>query len=425
MRPLTFSDDKDHEQKWFPGGSQSAVDAFLEFVAQRRDADNTSFGIEDEENEEALLFMFDAGVISRIKGWQNSRSEYRAVTDRGDYRTQAAHFVRGGFAALDHHGPWSPDVDSLLRARSTHLHQRSARNAQRGQEAQGEVRDLRGEALRSEFDGSVLRRTHPRELRRRLEVLTHVDGREPMTVDGVTHFGFGNGGGDAVNAWFAADGRGLVVTFDHTGALNFFEDPQAQAALYDGVPADLLALVRDVPETDTTLTVSHPDGGTLVAASGIFTLSGPCAMADGLVSRLQEAQLGAEDTGVGWLLEGFLAMDDFTPAAVAEATGWWSAEDIVRGFAASEQEPIEPLDRKAVDRFCRIWSDTGYNDRWDVHYVLFDSDTLENVGEARDELLGLVQALGLERVDAPPRAATGEVWVRTDPRIDAELEYWA
>lgn len=75
--------------------------------------------------------------------------------------------------------------------------------------------------------------------------------------------------------------------------------------------------------------------------------------------------------------------------------------------------------------FCRIWADSGCNDRWDVHYVLFDSWTLEEAGDARDELLRCVGTLGLERVDAPPGAATGEVWVRTDPRIDNELERWS
>ncbi len=397
MRPLTFRDAKDNEQKWAPGGAQSAPDAFQEFVDRHRADDNASFRVEDEESEEALSLMFDAGTICRAKGTQDSRIEYRLVTNRGDYRTQVANFVRGGFSALDHHGLWWPDVAAFERAR-----------------------------LRSRFDESMLRRTHPRELRRRLEVLTRIDGHEPSTVDGVTHFGFGNGGGDTVNAWFTAEGRGLVVTFDHTGDLNFYEDPQAQAALYDGVPADLLALVKDVPETDTTLNVPHPDGGTLVAATGVFTFSGPCAMADGLVSRLHEEDLGVEDTGAGWLLEGFLSPEDFTPAAVAEAVAWWGSEDIARGFtAAGEPEQVVPFDRETVDRFCRIWADSGYNDRWDVHYVLFDSYSLEDVGEDRDELLGLVRTLGLERVDPPPGAADGEVWVRTDPRIDAELGRWS
>lgn len=397
MRPLTFRDAKDNERKWAPGDARSASDAFQEFVERHRAGDNVSFRVEDEENEEALLLMFDSGTICRVKGAQDPRIEYRLVTNRGDYRTQVANFVRGGFSALDHSGLWWPDVAAFERAR-----------------------------LRSRFDESMLRRIHPRELRHRLDVLTRIDGHEPSTVDGVTHFGFGNGGGDTVNAWFTAEGRGLVVTFDHTGDLNFYEEPQAQAALYDGVPADLLALVKDVRETDTTLNVSHPDGGTLVAATGIFTFSGPCAMADGLVSRLQEEELGVEDTGAGWLLEGFLSPEDFTPAAVAEAVAWWGAEDIARGFAAArEPEQAAPFDRELVDGFCKIWADSGYNDRWDVHYVLFDSYSVEDAGAERDELLTLVRTLGLERVDAPPGAADGEVWVRTDPRIDAELERWS
>ncbi|MFD6069833.1 MULTISPECIES: DUF6357 family protein [Amycolatopsis] len=394
MRSLTFSDDKDNEEKWAPGDPRSAPDAFREFVGRHRAEDNATFCIEDEENEEALLLMFDAATICRVKGAENSRVEYRLVTNGGDYRSQVANFVRGGSTALDRGGPWWPDVAALDRAR-----------------------------LRFVFDESLLRRTHPRELRRRLEVLTRIDGREPSTAGGVTHFGFGNGGGDTVNAWFTAEGRGLVVTFDHTSPLNFYEDPQAQAALYDGVPADLLALVT---EADTTLEVSHPDGGTLVAATGVFTFSGPCAMADGLVLYVQEARLGVEDTGAGWLLEGFLAPDEFTPAAVAEAVAWWSAEDIARGFAAAgERELPAPFDQETVDRFCKIWADSGYNDRWDVHYVLFDGYSVEDAGEDRDELLSSIRTLGLERVDAPPGAADGEVWVRTDPRIDAELGNWA
>ncbi|MFE9859363.1 DUF6357 family protein [Streptomyces sp. NPDC005780] len=405
MRPLTFSDDKGNEQEWLPGGPRPALDAVREFMDQRRGDGSAAVRIEDEENQEALVLLFDEGAVCRVEGAQQPRTEYRLVTNDSGYRDQIANFVRGGFSALDRHGPWLPDTAALARAR-----------------------------LEAEFDGSVLRRTHPRDLRRRLEVLTRVDGREPVTAGEVARLGFGNGDGDTVNAWLAADGRALVVTFDRTSTLNPFDDAGAHAAaLYDGVPADLLALVRDVPETDTTLNVPHPDGGTLVAATGVFHFSGPCAMADGLVTRLQETGSGIEDTGVGRLLEGFLVMTDFTPAAVAEAAGWWSAEDVTRGFAATaatpasgqEQSVTAPLDQEAVDRFCKIWADSGYNDRWDVHYVLFDSCTLEETSEDRDELLGLIGTLGLERVDTPPGAADGEVWVRTDPRIDAELGNWA
>ncbi|MGW6441489.1 DUF6357 family protein [Lentzea sp. NPDC055074] len=409
MRPLTFSDDKDTEQEWLPGGSESAADAFLGFVARHRAADNTSFSMEDAVSEEALVFMVDIGAICRVRGWQDSYTEFRVVTTGGDHRTLAAEFARGGFTALDHHGPWLPDADSFLQARSAHLAHRAARGG-------AERERGRAEELRSEFDRSVLRRTHPRELRRRLEVLARVDGREPVTVDGVTHYGYGT-----VNAWFTAGGRGLVLTFDRASAL------RPTAALYDGVPEDLLALVRNVPESATTPTVPHPGGGTVVAATGIFTFSGPCAMADGLVTRLREDGLGIEATGTGRLLDPFLAVRDLTPEAVAEA-GEWSPEDIAKGFAATpapDEGRAAPLDPDALTGFCQIWADSGYNDRWDVHYVLFDSRTLEEAGPARDDLLELVRTLGLERVDTPPGAATGEVWVRTDPRIDAELSNWA
>ncbi|MGI5499076.1 DUF6357 family protein [Lentzea sp. CA-135723] len=386
MRPLTFSDDKDNEQDWLPGGDQSAEDAFLDFVARHRDTDNTSFCLEDTPAEEALVFLVDVGAICRVKGFQDSHTEYRVVTTSGDHRTLAAEFAGGGFTALDPHGPWLPDVESFLQARTAHLDQRAT---------PAPAKQDRAQELRAEFDRSVLRRTHPRTLRHHLEALTRAEGREPVTTSGVTHYSFGTG--DTVNAWFTAAGRGLVVTFDRSSPLNSTED--SRAALYDGVPEDLLALARNAP----TPTVTHPEGGNLAAATGIFTFAGPCAMADGLVTRLQEDGLDIEATGVDRLLERFLTAD-VTPAVDGEAA---------------------PLDQEALTAFCQIWADTGYNDRWDTHYVLFDSNTVEEAGPARDDLLELVSTLGLERVDAPPGATSGEVWVRTDPRIDAELGNWA
>ncbi|MEU4445659.1 hypothetical protein AB0K14_30295 [Actinosynnema sp. NPDC050801] len=103
----------------------------------------------------------------------------------------------------------------------------------------------------------------------------------------------------------------------------------------------------------------------------------------------------------------------------------WLPDSPQSALDAFQDPTAAPLDRKAADRFCRLWADSGYNDRWDVHYVFFDGDTVEDAGEARDELLALIRTLGLQRVDAPPGAATGEVWVLTDPRIDAELGHWS
>lgn len=396
-RRLLFSDNNEIEQEWLPDSSDPALDEFFEFIGRQRGEDNWTFSIEDEEAGDGLMLMFEFGLICRAGGGQSVQTGYRLVTDDSDYRALVNNFIRGGFTALDLDGPWWPEFADVARA-----------------------------AFRFGFEGSVLRQTHPRELRRRLETLTSIDGREPITLDGITHYGFGNGGGDSVNAWFTVDGRGLVTTFDHASALWSTDDPRANAALYDGVPADLLDLVRNVPNSVITPSVPHPDGGTLVAATGIFTFSGPSAIAEGVVTRLQATGLGIEDTGIDRLLTVFLETEEFTPAAVEEAVDWWSADGIASGFAATAAREqarldVEPLDRAAVDRFRAICAGYGYNDQGHVHYVLFDSRTLEQAGETRDELLSLIETLGLERVDAPPRAATGEVWVRTDPRIDTDL----
>ncbi|MFH8758288.1 hypothetical protein [Streptomyces atroolivaceus] len=72
-----------------------------------------------------------------------------------------------------------------------------------------------------------------------------------------------------------------------------------------------------------------------MAATGIFHFSGPCAMADDLVTRLQDAQWASSARGQP--TAGGLSHDDGLrcPAAVAEAAEWWSAEDVAKGLAAT------------------------------------------------------------------------------------------
>ncbi|MEV6264114.1 hypothetical protein AB0M42_25695 [Streptomyces sp. NPDC051784] len=79
----------------------------------------------------------------------------------------------------------------------------------------------------------------------------------------------------------------------------------------------------------------------------------------------------------------------------------------------------------AIEEVGRIWGDSGIVDPSDEYYVFFDShDACESRAE-RAELLKLVEFLGLERIDAPAEAAGGEVWVRTDTRLDAEFARWS
>lgn len=79
----------------------------------------------------------------------------------------------------------------------------------------------------------------------------------------------------------------------------------------------------------------------------------------------------------------------------------------------------------AIEEVARIWSNSGVVDPSDAYYVFFDSHDVGDDRAERAELLGLIAFLGLERVDAPAQAAAGEVWVRTDERLDVEFERWS
>ncbi|WP_405401995.1 hypothetical protein [Streptomyces sp. NBC_01104] len=79
----------------------------------------------------------------------------------------------------------------------------------------------------------------------------------------------------------------------------------------------------------------------------------------------------------------------------------------------------------AIEEVARIWADSGIVDPSDQYYVFFDSHDVGDDRAERAELLKLIEFLGIERVDAPAETADGEVWVRTDPRLDAEFERWS
>lgn len=79
----------------------------------------------------------------------------------------------------------------------------------------------------------------------------------------------------------------------------------------------------------------------------------------------------------------------------------------------------------AIEEVARIWADSGYVDPSDRYYVFFGSHGVDEDRAERAELLKLIEFLGIERVEAPAGAAGGEVWVRTDPRLDVECARWS
>ncbi|WP_420037352.1 DUF6357 family protein [Streptomyces sp. cg28] len=122
---LLFTDDKGAEKKWERGGPRSGDAEFWEFVGNRSAADNEVFTIEDEKLGEGIQLHFYADSMARIMTLRNGgggsdpeyRVEYRLVDGIREYRDLVGTFVRGGYAALDQHGPWMSDVAELERAR--------------------------------------------------------------------------------------------------------------------------------------------------------------------------------------------------------------------------------------------------------------------------------------------------------------------
>lgn len=122
---LLFTDDKGAEKKWRRDGPRSATAEFWEFVGDRSAGDNEVFTIEDEEMGEGIQLHFYADSAARVttlrKGEGGAEPEYRVeyglVDGIGGYRTLVGDFVRGGCAALGHHGPWMSDVAEFERAR--------------------------------------------------------------------------------------------------------------------------------------------------------------------------------------------------------------------------------------------------------------------------------------------------------------------
>ncbi|MEU1494192.1 DUF6357 family protein [Streptomyces sp. NPDC005776] len=122
---LTYTDDKGHEKKWFPGSPRTATAEFWEFVGEHSAADNEVFTIEDEERGEGIQLHFYADSLARVttvnEGEGGAEPEYRVeyslVDGIGGYRNLVSAFVRGGCVALEQHGPWMSEVAEFERAR--------------------------------------------------------------------------------------------------------------------------------------------------------------------------------------------------------------------------------------------------------------------------------------------------------------------
>lgn len=128
---------------------------------------------------------------------------------------------------------------------------------------------------------------------------------------------------------------------------------------------------------------------------------------------------------VEWVLDraSILPDESYVNFELAEAESHRRAEERRRQIRA-----MPKLDRKALTEFCKMWDRHGhdeYDGETPTHHVFFDGGAGDDEAVDREELLRIVETLGLEIADTPQRAAEGSVWVRADPRVDLELEKWS
>ncbi|MFF4983973.1 hypothetical protein ACFY3O_28500 [Streptomyces sp. NPDC001046] len=134
----------------------------------------------------------------------------------------------------------------------------------------------------SEKIWTALQRTSFTDLKRRVMVVDALlaDNRR-VTVTGAERFACNDGGGDSAVWYFTADGRILLLTQWHDSELNAYgdhdeadEDFAVQDSYFDGVPADLVELVRNKPETAESFNIRTRLGDSIHSATGVFWFDG-------------------------------------------------------------------------------------------------------------------------------------------------------
>ncbi|MER6443823.1 hypothetical protein [Streptomyces venezuelae] len=154
----------------------------------------------------------------------------------------------------------------------------------------------------------------------------------------------------------------------------------------------------------------------------------------GVISRIQDQEAGGPrsehlrvergnrylPSAMLFFENGYAGLDHFGQWFSAPAD--LAAAPEARGAARAATITTEAA---AIGEVARIWADSGCVDPSDQYYVFFDSHGVDDDRADRAALLTLIEFLGIERADAPAEAAGGEVWVRTDPRLDAEFVRWS
>ncbi|ONM48601.1 hypothetical protein [Nocardia donostiensis] len=200
----------------------------------------------------------------------------------------------------------------------------------------------------SEETWAALKATPLAELRRRAAIVSELFESVPKSVDGAQRYGWYDGSGQSTVWYFSTGDRVLLLTFHHEEALNLCYDDSnyaLQEHFYDGVPEDLVRLVRNRPENGESLNLTDPETeNTIHAASGIFWYDG-CRwhIADGVVDCCRSEDLVFfDECGLDTCLHVYQFGQDFTPEDIIRNRAWWGwyADDSAEQAALADLREI-------------------------------------------------------------------------------------
>lgn len=204
----------------------------------------------------------------------------------------------------------------------------------------------------SERIWTALQRTSFADLKRRVTVVDALltDTRR-VTVTGAERFAYHDGDGDSAVWYFTADGRILLLTQWHDSELNAYgdhdeadEDFAVQDSYFDGVPANLVGLVRNQPETTESFNIRTHLGDSIHSATGVFWFDGiRWRVAEGLAEHCRRKGIDVYEESGLCCVNAYLLGEEFTPkryfarhhcADDLDAAGQRTAMDVIRAAFA-------------------------------------------------------------------------------------------
>lgn len=119
-RQLVFRDSHGHKSSFTMGDRDHLKfsTAFNNFLKKHVSEENTTFRLERVLTDEALIIETALGIVGRVRGGDDPEVSYRRYERRTDGSDLQLRFAYSGYGALDGHGPWTSDRESILPGES-------------------------------------------------------------------------------------------------------------------------------------------------------------------------------------------------------------------------------------------------------------------------------------------------------------------